>query len=85
MNGTKASPVRRTIRPSTRDANGPQDPNGFVISQNIREGICRNCTVLGGRVSLVFEDIKYAAETSIDVSYVFLFTNRVLDVTSAKY
>lgn len=44
---------------------GPMDPNGFIVSKMIREGICSDCTVLAGKAEITFED---GSPAGIDVS-----------------
>jgi len=34
----------------------PMDPNGFLISNMIDQGICTDCTVLAGKADITFED-----------------------------
>lgn len=32
------------------------DPNGFLISKMITEGVCTDCTVLAGKIDITYED-----------------------------
>lgn len=32
------------------------DPNGFIVSLTVREGLCTNCTVLAGKADITFDD-----------------------------
>jgi hypothetical protein len=37
--------------------NKPMDPNGAVIAFQIKEGVCKDCTILAGKADIVFEGI----------------------------
>lgn len=45
------------------------DPDGFLVSKMIREGICSDCTVLAGKAEITFED---GSPAGIDVRYISL-------------
>ena len=36
--------------------NKPMDPNGFILSLTVKEGVCGDCTVLAGKSDITFED-----------------------------
>jgi hypothetical protein len=52
-------------KPSKQAGLGPMDPDGFLVSKMIRDGICSDCTVLSGKADLTFED---GSPAGIDVS-----------------
>jgi hypothetical protein len=40
--------------------NKPMDPNGYIISLTVKDGICKDCTVLAGKADITVEDGRRA-------------------------
>jgi hypothetical protein len=43
---------------------GAMDPEGFQVSQTIKEGICKDCSILSSKIDAVFENGTRADLTS---------------------
>jgi hypothetical protein len=52
MAPAKAPPTLGSLVSSTK----PMDPNGINVVRRIDGGFCKNCTVLAGKTTIVFEN-----------------------------